>query len=417
MQIANAAAVAKEITESPTYVADFGARAPAAAQVAFVVTNAAKWRDTWAAAKKFFVYASEQRAAWENEALVQANTLKPAFEYAASRDTTVSEKYAATSKFLGATNAIATRAATSRKASTQKGRGEQGGHGGDEDCGRPRSLRLPPLPATPEMPVAPAMCAGEAPRPAGRAPAGRAAGKEKWKEGDAAQEATDRQRLFPARALVTLRVVQKRARRRCSSDVARVARRVRLAGAGSFSSARARRGVAAASAKTAAAIAPSEDAGVPDTGLLRRRPDPSRGRRSSSSAARTRRETSATRGSGALANRTRNDIPGPPARQGHTMASWRGTALLFGGYGTVVIENSTYPFLYDDTWQFDGTAWQLQLATIRAPRPGQAAGVERDGRRGAFPGAVPGTTACTCERLGRRLVDAERTNPRSARLP
>jgi hypothetical protein len=129
VQVSSAQAVAKEITQSPTYVADFGSRAPAAGQVAFVVTNAAKWRDTWQGAKKFFQYASEQRAAWENDALAQMDALKPAFEYAASRDSTVAEKYAATSKYLGETNAIAERAAVVRKvtakAEAKAGKGGQ----------------------------------------------------------------------------------------------------------------------------------------------------------------------------------------------------------------------------------------------------------------------------------------------------
>ena len=44
-QITSAVAAAKELTQSASYVADFGSRAPAAPQVAFVVTNAAKWRN------------------------------------------------------------------------------------------------------------------------------------------------------------------------------------------------------------------------------------------------------------------------------------------------------------------------------------------------------------------------------------
>jgi hypothetical protein len=129
-QATNANAVAKELTESATYVADFGARAPSAANVAFVVTNAAKWRETWLAARKFMTYAAEQRANWENEALVHMDKLKPAFEYVTSRDPTVAEKYAATSKYLGATNAIAARAATVRKANAKgKGTGSKGNTG------------------------------------------------------------------------------------------------------------------------------------------------------------------------------------------------------------------------------------------------------------------------------------------------
>jgi hypothetical protein len=126
-QAANASAVAKELTESATYGTDFGSRAPAAAQVAFVITNAAKWRETWQAAKKFLAYSAEQRATWDNEALVHMDKLKPAFDYVTSRDPTVAEKYAATSKYLGATNAIAARAATVRKANAKaKAKGTNG---------------------------------------------------------------------------------------------------------------------------------------------------------------------------------------------------------------------------------------------------------------------------------------------------
>ena len=125
VQTTSAQSVAKELTGSATYAADFGSRAPAAAQVAFVMTNAAKWRDTWQAAKKFFVYASEQRATWENDALAQMDALKPAFDYAASRDGTVTEKYAATAKYLGETNAIAARAVTVRKAKAKAKKGTQ----------------------------------------------------------------------------------------------------------------------------------------------------------------------------------------------------------------------------------------------------------------------------------------------------
>jgi len=148
VQITSAVAAAKELTQSATYATDFGSRAPAAAQVAFVVTNAAKWRDTWQAAKKFFAYASEQRATWENDAVAQMDALKPAFDYAASRDTTVAEKYAATSKYLGATNAIAERAATVRKAKAK------GGKGSTEATGAPPEASPPaPAPVAPETPA------------------------------------------------------------------------------------------------------------------------------------------------------------------------------------------------------------------------------------------------------------------------
>jgi hypothetical protein len=44
------------------------------------------------------------------------DALKPAFDYAASRDAGLAEKYSATTKYLGETSAIAARAVTVRKA-------------------------------------------------------------------------------------------------------------------------------------------------------------------------------------------------------------------------------------------------------------------------------------------------------------
>ncbi len=128
VQNANASAVARELTESRTYAEDFGSRAPAAAQVAYVVTNAAKWRELWTGLKRYFAYVSEQRALWEDSALAQMNALKVPFDYAASRDAKLAEKYAATSKYLGAGTAIAQRALLSRKANarTKAGKAKAG---------------------------------------------------------------------------------------------------------------------------------------------------------------------------------------------------------------------------------------------------------------------------------------------------
>jgi hypothetical protein len=115
-QISDAVSSANEIVKSPTYVEDFGTRAPSAAGVAFVVTNAAKWRTAWNVAKKGYEYASEQRAAWEADALAQMDALKPAFQYAQARDASLAQKYSATAKYMNEASAIATRAASSRKA-------------------------------------------------------------------------------------------------------------------------------------------------------------------------------------------------------------------------------------------------------------------------------------------------------------
>jgi hypothetical protein len=117
-QITDAAAAAKEITQSSTYEDDFGPHAPPAAQVAFVTANAATWRTTWQQAKRFYAYCTEQRAAWEGEAISQMDTLKPAYAYLAERDPKAAGNYPATARYLDAGSVIATRAGASRKAKT-----------------------------------------------------------------------------------------------------------------------------------------------------------------------------------------------------------------------------------------------------------------------------------------------------------
>ncbi len=118
-QIANAVPAANEIASSPTYVEDFGNKAPSPVVVAFLVTNAASWRTVWEAATKFATYAAEQRAAWEEAALGQMDTLKPSFDFVTSRDPSVADRYSATAKFMAAGSAIAKRAVETRKANAK----------------------------------------------------------------------------------------------------------------------------------------------------------------------------------------------------------------------------------------------------------------------------------------------------------
>ena len=115
-QVTDAAAAAKEISQSATYTSDFGAHAPTAGQIAFVVNNAASWRARWQAAQAFTMYCSEQRATWETAALAQMDTLKPLFDFLAQREPKVAEKYPVTGKYLGVGSTIARRASESRKA-------------------------------------------------------------------------------------------------------------------------------------------------------------------------------------------------------------------------------------------------------------------------------------------------------------
>jgi hypothetical protein len=114
-QVTSAAAAAGEITKSTTYAADFGPHAPSQATLGFLVNNSTRWRAEWEHASQYLTYAAEQRAAWDQAMLGQMDTLKQAFDFVASREPAVTEKYSATEKFLDARSAVGQRAANTRK--------------------------------------------------------------------------------------------------------------------------------------------------------------------------------------------------------------------------------------------------------------------------------------------------------------
>jgi hypothetical protein len=114
-QVTSAAAAAGEITKSATYATDFGPHAPSQATLGFLMNNSAQWRAEWEHASQYLTYAAEQRAAWDQAVLGQMDTLKQAFDFVASREPAVTEKYSATAKFLEARSAVAERAANTRK--------------------------------------------------------------------------------------------------------------------------------------------------------------------------------------------------------------------------------------------------------------------------------------------------------------
>jgi hypothetical protein len=65
---------------------------------------------------------------------------------------------------------------------------------------------------------------------------------------------------------------------------------------------------------------------------------------------------------------TQQNVSSPPPRNFHAMAydSARGVTVLFGGLG---FDNSTQQYLYfDDTWEWDGTAWTQRAVTGPSPR-------------------------------------------------
>jgi hypothetical protein len=120
VQGASQAAAAKELATSTTYVSDFGSRAPSPTVLGFLLSNAAAWRAIWDGATQFLAYAAEQRQKWEDAASAEMAALAPSFDFVASRDPAIAQKYAATAKYLGAASASAKRAVVTRKAKAAK---------------------------------------------------------------------------------------------------------------------------------------------------------------------------------------------------------------------------------------------------------------------------------------------------------
>jgi len=113
-QVRDAADVAREITTSASYAADFGSRVPPAAAIASALTLAKGWSDELAAAELWQAYARIQyEAAWRS-ALGQMKLFAPEFKLAAQHDPAVATRYPQTKDFLGVRSALAQRGAQTR---------------------------------------------------------------------------------------------------------------------------------------------------------------------------------------------------------------------------------------------------------------------------------------------------------------
>jgi hypothetical protein len=111
-----AAPAAAELEKSTTYVDDFGSKAPPVSQIAPNLVTASQWRDEYVSAKNWLAYVIEQRQLWEDKALADVASLKPAYDYAVSRDPSVAKRYPSTKLLVGARSEVAVRAAARRKA-------------------------------------------------------------------------------------------------------------------------------------------------------------------------------------------------------------------------------------------------------------------------------------------------------------
>jgi hypothetical protein len=77
-------------------------------------------------------------------------------------------------------------------------------------------------------------------------------------------------------------------------------------------------------------------------------------------------------------------VPGPPARQGHAMASRGGKIVLFGGQAQAV-GGQGQPPPFGDTWEWDGSTWS-QVAAGGPPARAYHAMAEHDGKVVLFGG-------------------------------
>jgi hypothetical protein len=115
-QVDAADPAAAELQKSTTYVEDFGANAPPAGQVAQNLLTSSQWRGEWETARNWLAYCSEQRRLWEDQSLADVAALKPAWDYAVSRDPSVAKRYPSTKLLVGARSEVAARAGAKRKA-------------------------------------------------------------------------------------------------------------------------------------------------------------------------------------------------------------------------------------------------------------------------------------------------------------
>jgi hypothetical protein len=122
-QLAEADAVASELTASTTYEADFGGDAPAAATVAAALQRASAWSTESDAADAYATYAKAQKQEAENTASGVIKSLKNEFDHAVGNHPEIAKRYKLTTSFLGARKAAADRASETKaknKSKTQK---------------------------------------------------------------------------------------------------------------------------------------------------------------------------------------------------------------------------------------------------------------------------------------------------------
>jgi hypothetical protein len=113
-QVRDASDVARELTETKRYVADFTNRAPSAADLAARLLVAQAWSNEAAAAEAWRLYANDQRdRAWDL-AFVLVKKFQKEFVAADEHDLSVAERYPQTKAFLGVRSKAAQKGAATR---------------------------------------------------------------------------------------------------------------------------------------------------------------------------------------------------------------------------------------------------------------------------------------------------------------
>lgn len=106
--------VAREVSTSKKYAADFTKRAPPAADLAAELTVAKAWSDELDAAEAWLAYVRAQRDVAWGQALATAKKLKLELDVAVAHDPSVATRYPQTKAFLDVWKVAAVRGAATR---------------------------------------------------------------------------------------------------------------------------------------------------------------------------------------------------------------------------------------------------------------------------------------------------------------
>ncbi|HEY1959972.1 MAG TPA: hypothetical protein VGH28_30395 [Polyangiaceae bacterium] len=119
-QVSGAPGFVRELRGSKSYARDFGADAPAAADVADAVEIAAAWAAEAKNADAWAKFAQQQKEIAWNGALGLTNKLKTEWEHAVGNHPEIAASYPESGTFFGARKGVAARGLATRRANKKK---------------------------------------------------------------------------------------------------------------------------------------------------------------------------------------------------------------------------------------------------------------------------------------------------------